>query len=207
MPVPAAGQVLVRVMAAGLNRGEINQVKRAPAPAMTVGVEFAGEVAEVGSDVRGWREGDRVMGHGSGCQAEYVLADPLALMPVPSTLSWIEAAAFPNVFITAHDAVITNGELRAGESILVNGASGGVAWRRSRSPRFGRASRDGDVALGRKAHATCGIRRRRGYRFVERIAGREGDVRDREARRRRRDRLGRCAGVRGQPAKHGGEAG
>jgi NADPH2:quinone reductase len=49
-------------------------------------------------------------------------------MPVPSSVSWIEAASFPNAFITAHDAVITNGQLRAGESILVNGASGGVAW-------------------------------------------------------------------------------
>jgi NADPH2:quinone reductase len=95
---------------------------------MTVGVEFAGEVAEVGSEVTAWREGDRVMGHGRECQAQYVLADPLAIMPVPSTVSWIEAASFPNAFITAHDAVITNGQLRPGESILVNGASGGVAW-------------------------------------------------------------------------------
>ena len=67
------------------------------------------------------------MGHGRNCQAEYVIADPLALMRVPHNLSWIDAAAFPNVFITAHDAVVTNGQLREGESILVNGASGGVA--------------------------------------------------------------------------------
>ena len=67
------------------------------------------------------------MGHGKGCQAEYVLSDPRAVMAVPQGLSWIDAAAFPNVFITAHDAVITNGQLRAGESVLINGASGGVA--------------------------------------------------------------------------------
>ncbi|MCY1294377.1 Phthiocerol/phenolphthiocerol synthesis polyketide synthase type I PpsC [compost metagenome] len=67
------------------------------------------------------------MGHGRGCQAEYVVAEPLALMPVPDGLSWIDAAAFPNVFITAHDALVTNGRLVAGESVLVNGASGGVA--------------------------------------------------------------------------------
>ncbi len=67
------------------------------------------------------------MGHGRGCQAEYVVADPMALIPVPDGLSWIDAAAFPNVFITAHDALVTNGRLVAGESVLVNGASGGVA--------------------------------------------------------------------------------
>jgi len=67
------------------------------------------------------------MGHGKGCQAEYVLAHPLALMPVPDGLPWIDAAAFPNVFITAHDALVVNGGLKAGESVLINGASGGVA--------------------------------------------------------------------------------
>ena len=130
IPVPqvGAGQVLVRVRAAGLNRGEINQARELRSGnTITAGVELAGEVAQVGEGVTGWREGDRVMGHGKGCQAEYVVMDPLALMPVPENLSWVDAAAFPNVFITAHDAVVTNGELRKGESILVNGASGGVA--------------------------------------------------------------------------------
>jgi NADPH:quinone reductase len=130
IPVPQveAGQVLVRVRAAGLNRGEINQARELRSGnTITAGVELAGEVAQVGEGVTGWRKGDRVMGHGKGCQAEYVVIDPLALMPVPENLSWVDAAAFPNVFITAHDAVVTNGELRKGESILVNGASGGVA--------------------------------------------------------------------------------
>ncbi|WP_213958940.1 MULTISPECIES: zinc-binding dehydrogenase [unclassified Variovorax] len=128
-PTVGPRQVLVRVRASGLNRGEITQAKdKRSGDAMTVGVEFAGEVAEVGSEVTAWREGDRVMGHGRECQAQYVLADPLAIMPVPSTISWTEAASFPNAFITAHDAVITNGQLQPGESILVNGASGGVAW-------------------------------------------------------------------------------
>jgi NADPH2:quinone reductase len=67
------------------------------------------------------------MGHGRACQAEYVVSDPLALMAAPDGLSWIDAAAFPNVFITAHDALVVNGQLKAGESVLVNGASGGVA--------------------------------------------------------------------------------
>ncbi|MCO4891675.1 zinc-binding dehydrogenase [Cupriavidus sp. WGtm5] len=128
VPAAAAGQVLVKVRAAGLNRGEINQAKELRSGnTITTGVEFAGEVAEVGEGVNGWRVGDRVMGHGRGCQAEYVVADPMALIPVPDGLSWIDAAAFPNVFITAHDALVTNGRLVAGESVLVNGASGGVA--------------------------------------------------------------------------------
>ncbi|SCU94609.1 Acryloyl-coenzyme A reductase [Cupriavidus necator] len=128
VPVAAAGQVLVRVRAAGLNRGEINQAKELRSGnTITTGVEFAGEIAEVGEGVSGWRKCDRVMGHGRGCQAEYVVADPMALIPVPDGLSWIDAAAFPNVFITAHDALVTNGRLVAGESVLVNGASGGVA--------------------------------------------------------------------------------
>lgn len=130
IPVPAvgAGQVLVRVRAAGLNRGEINQARELlTGNTITTGVEFAGEVEALGEGVHGWREGDRVMGHGRASQAEYVIADPLALMAVPDGLSWIDAAAFPNVFITAHDAVVTNGQLRAGNAVLINGASGGVA--------------------------------------------------------------------------------
>lgn len=125
--MPSTGQVLVRVRASGLNRGEVGQVRAlqmgSPSP---IGVEFAGEVAAVGAGVSVWREGDRVMGHGRGGQAEYALADPRALMRVPPSLSWTEAASFPNVFVTAHDAVVTNGQLQAGEAILVNAASSGI---------------------------------------------------------------------------------
>lgn len=126
-PVPGPGQVLVRVYASGLNRGEITIASRyKEGPPMPSGVEFAGEVAGVGAEVRGWKAGDRVMGHGNGGQAEYVLSAALALMPVPASLDWVHAAAFPNVFMTAHDALITNGQMRAGETVLVNAASSGI---------------------------------------------------------------------------------
>lgn len=127
MPTPGPGQVVVRVMASGLNRGEIKMVRDAKAGApRTTGVEFAGVVHSVGPDVTQVKIGDHVAGHGGGGQAEYVLAAARAVMPVPRTLGWAEAAAFPNVFITAHDALVMNGEFRAGETVLVNAAASGV---------------------------------------------------------------------------------
>lgn len=126
-PVPGPGQVVVRVMASGLNRGELVRVKEARSGApLRAGIEFAGWVSQVGPDVQGVREGDRVVGHGWGGQAEYVLAQARALITLPPNLSWVEAAAFPNVFISAHDALVTQGEFRAGQSVLVNAATGGM---------------------------------------------------------------------------------
>lgn len=126
-PTPGPGQAVVQVMASGLNRGELIRVREARSGApILAGIEFAGIVSQVGPDVRGVREGDRVVGHGWGGQSEYVLAEVRALMPIPVTLSWAEAAAFPNVFITAHDALVINGEFRSGQSVLVNAATGGV---------------------------------------------------------------------------------
>jgi NADPH2:quinone reductase len=126
-PTPGPGQAVVQVLASGLNRGELIRVREARSGApILAGIEFAGIVSQVGPDVRGVHEGDRVSGHGWGGQSEYVLAEARALIPVPATLSWAEAAAFPNAFISAHDALVTNGEFIAGQSVLVNAATGGV---------------------------------------------------------------------------------
>jgi NADPH:quinone reductase-like Zn-dependent oxidoreductase len=126
-PEAGPGQVLVRVMAAGLNRGEINLVRNATSgTAKGTGVEFAGIVAAVGAGVTGVQEGEHVAGHGFGGQAQYVVAQARALIKLPRSLSWLEAAAYPNVFITAHDALVVNGELRRGETVLVNAASSGI---------------------------------------------------------------------------------
>lgn len=126
-PVPAAGEALVRVMAAGLNRGELAvRAKLLAGPPQQGGIEFAGEVAALGPGAAGVSVGDRVMGHWRAGQAEYVTADARLLVPVPPSLGWIEAAAWLNVFTTAHDAIVTNGRLRTGEAVLVNAASSGI---------------------------------------------------------------------------------
>ncbi|CAN5789329.1 zinc-binding dehydrogenase [soil metagenome] len=126
-PRPAAGEVLVKVMAAGLNRGELasRDALLTGSPQQT-GIEFAGEVVELGAGASRVRLGDRVMGHWRAGQAEFVAVDERLLVPVPERLSWIEAAAWLNVFVTAHDAIVTNARLRADESILITAASSGI---------------------------------------------------------------------------------
>jgi NADPH:quinone reductase-like Zn-dependent oxidoreductase len=90
-------------------------------------MEFAGEVAALGPKATRFAEGDRVMGIvGGGAQAELVVAHERVLMPVPENLLWEEAGGAPEVFTTAHDALITQAELISGEHLLVHGAAGGV---------------------------------------------------------------------------------
>jgi NADPH2:quinone reductase len=122
-----AGQVLVRVRAAAINRGELGILAglTTGAPRQT-GIEFAGEIEECAADVAGFSPGDRVMWHWRAGQAEYVAADHRVLMRIPADVSWVDAGAFINVFTTAHDAIVSNGNLQAGESILINAASSGI---------------------------------------------------------------------------------
>lgn len=131
-PPPGGDLVLVRVRAAGLNRADILQRRGqypAPpgAPRDIPGLEFAGEVAAIGPAVLRWQPGRKVMGiTGGGAQAEYVLVPESALAEVPDSLDWVEAAALPEVFITAHDALFTQAGLQLGETVLIHAAASGV---------------------------------------------------------------------------------
>lgn len=134
VPKPAAGEneVMVRVRAAGANRADLSMnvghFKGAGTAlaAPVAGLEFAGEVAEVGAGVSGVKAGDRVMAMGQGAFAEYARIDHRLLIPVPETFSWEDAAAAPVAFMTMHDAVVTNGRLQPGEAVLVQGVTSGV---------------------------------------------------------------------------------
>jgi putative PIG3 family NAD(P)H quinone oxidoreductase len=129
---PSADRVRVRVRAAALNRADILQRKGYyPAPPGAVadipGLEFAGEVEQVGPEVRAWRVGQRVFGiTAAGAQAEYIVAPESTLAEIPTNLDWAEAAAVPEVFITAHDALFTQARLEMGEKVLVHAAGSGV---------------------------------------------------------------------------------
>jgi NADPH:quinone reductase len=151
-PQPGAGEVLVRVRAAGINGADIHQrAGRYPAPPGSPqdipGLELAGEVAALGPGAQRFAEGDRVMGVvGGGGQAELCTVHERHLMPVPAGLSWTEAGGAPEVFTTAHDALFTQADLRVGERLLVHGAAGGV----------GTAGVQLGVATG--AHVTATVR-------------------------------------------------
>ncbi|MBT0772933.1 zinc-binding dehydrogenase [Kineosporia sp. J2-2] len=131
-PEPGGGEVLVRVRACGLNGADLLQLRGAyaappGAPADIPGLEMAGEVVGLGPGASRFAIGDRVMGIlGGGGQAELCVAHERILMPVPDGLPWAQAGGVAEVFTTAHDALFTQGGLRAGERLLVHGAAGGV---------------------------------------------------------------------------------
>jgi NADPH2:quinone reductase len=131
MPAPGVGEVLVEVRASGTNRGELlaRPLLRSDNPAlrpMHSGGEFAGEIASLGNRVTGWNVGDRVMGRAIGSYAEYTIAHQRALMRIPGDMGWAEAASIPNVFVTAHDAIVTNSQTLRGESVMITAGSSGV---------------------------------------------------------------------------------
>jgi putative PIG3 family NAD(P)H quinone oxidoreductase len=172
-PEPGAGELLVRVRAAGLNGADILQ--RAGAyppppgvPADIPGLEVAGEVMARGPGAERFAEGDRVMAIvAGGGQAELAVVHERVAMPVPDGLDWPAAGGLPEVFTTAHDALFTQAGLAAGERLLVHGAAGGVG---TAAVQLGRAAgarvtatvrneahRDDVAALGAEAISPDGF--------------------------------------------------
>src|ERR1700687_5849582 len=130
-PAPKGAQVLVRVRACGLNRADLGMTKghahgRAGGVGTVLGMEWAGEIAELGPEAKGIKVGDKVMGSGGAAFAEYTLADHGRLFRTPSNMNYEEAATLPVALATMHNAVVTNGALQAGQSVLIQGASFGV---------------------------------------------------------------------------------
>jgi NADPH:quinone reductase len=129
--LPAANEVRVKIKASGINRGELISrplmVSTNPkVKSVASGIEFAGLIDRVGADVQGWAVGDQVMARASACHAEFTLVDAAALMKIPVGLSFESAAAIPNVFVTAHDAMVTQAEIKSNEAILITAGSSGV---------------------------------------------------------------------------------
>ena len=130
-PVAERNQVLVRVRACALNRADLavaagHKHGAIGGPGTIVGMEFAGEVAEVGAEASGLKPGDRVMCSGAAGFAEYAVADWGRALPIPANMSFEQAATLPVALMTMHNALVTAGRLAAGESVLIQGASSGV---------------------------------------------------------------------------------
>lgn len=131
-PEPGPGEIRVRVAGVGVNRADLLQRRgRYPAPpgspAEIPGLEYAGTVDDVGAGVTRWRPGDLVMGIvGGGAYAEMVVVDEREALPVPAGLRLEEAAAIPEAFLTAHDALFTLLKLTSGESLLIHAVGSGV---------------------------------------------------------------------------------
>lgn len=132
IPKPGQGQVLVKVRASGLNRADLIMASGRPhgnagGAGTVLGLEWSGEVAELGPGAQGVKVGDRVMCSGNGGYAEYAVCDWGRCTPIPANnMSFAQAATLPVALQTMHNAVVTAGRLKAGETILVQGASSGV---------------------------------------------------------------------------------
>src|SRR5262249_13015792 len=129
-PQPKSTEVLVKVRAIGMKRAELpgsygsghtRVIGTIP------GIEWSGEVVECGTEVRGFKPGDRVMCVGQGGYAEYAVADYGRTLPIPANnMGWEQAATYPVALGTMHDAIVTNAKLQPGETIIIQGASSGV---------------------------------------------------------------------------------
>ena len=130
-PRPAPGQILIRVRAAGVNRPDLAQrmgfYPPPPGAPDTLGLEVAGEVAAVGEGVIAWREGDPVVALlGGGGYAQYAVVDARHALKIPKGLDLIQAAGLPETVFTVYANVFEHGALKAGETLMVHGATSGI---------------------------------------------------------------------------------
>jgi NADPH2:quinone reductase len=129
-PKPKPFEILVKVRAASLNRADINAARGAGAhgsPGAVVGLDWSGEVVEVGSECKGgFMTDDHVMCAGAGGYAEYAVCDWGRVVPMPQNMNFEQAATLPVAVATMHDALVTNGHLKPGQSVMIQGASSGV---------------------------------------------------------------------------------
>jgi len=151
VPSPAAGEVLIAVAAAGVNRPDVLQRKGAYAPPPGAsdlpGLEVAGHVVATGSDVKAWKVGDAVCALvAGGGYAEYVVAPGVQCLPVPRGLTLVEAAGLPETFFTVWVNVFQRAGLKQGESLLVQGGSSGIGVTAIQLAR----------AMGHRVFATAG---------------------------------------------------
>lgn len=147
-PEPGPQQLLVRLRAAGLNRGEfiLGHGLQKPGTTKAIGMEGAGEVAKAGPGVTQFKPGDRVMGRCAGAFSEYALMDLREAIPMPAGLGFEQAAGVPLTFLVAQDMLLDQGRLRAGEWLLITGISSGV----------GVSALQAGKALGAKVIGTSG---------------------------------------------------
>jgi NADPH:quinone reductase len=158
-PVPADGEVLIKVAAAGVNRPDIFQrLGRYPPPpgaSDIPGLEVAGTIEQLGPQVRNWRVGDEVCALvAGGGYAEYCAAPAPQCLPVPRRLDVVAAAAIPETFFTVWTNVFARGRLQAGESLLVHGGSSGIGTAAIQLAR-GRGSRVFATAGSAEKCAAC----------------------------------------------------
>src|SRR5262245_35413375 len=129
-PKPKATDLLIKVKAIALNRADLGSARgdtsHGAAAGRPIGGEFSGEVIEVGPEARGFKVGDRVMCHSPGSHAEFAVSDYGRAMHIPDGMSFETAATLPIGLNTLHNALITAGRMKAGENVMVQGASSGV---------------------------------------------------------------------------------
>jgi len=128
VPKPAADQILIRVRAAGLNRGEfiLGHGLHQSGSAKQIGMEAAGEVVACGEQITEFKVGDRVMGRCPGAFAEFALIPGREALLMPPSLTWEQAAAVPLTSMVVFDMLVVQGQLKAGEWVLIPGVSSGV---------------------------------------------------------------------------------